>query len=634
MPEPTFVQRLIQRKLVPWSVAYLAAAFLLYQGLELGRTSLGLPPIVYRGGQVVLVLGFFLTVLLAWYHGAPGRQGVTSRELFLLTAVLAAGGTAMFLLRMLGPDPSLPPGVTLTTGDAPAEARLGEGRFGVGPDESLGDLVRATVQGEGDRFEASIAILPLENRTRQMELDTLASGMIDELIARLSRIRGLKVISRQSVQELVGLNLSPREVADTLDVDHLLLGTAFPNPEGGSEVRVRLLQVTGDQELWQSRFIPGERSQTEAVEEIFNEVAAALLVEVPTLSLGTSFRNTDSPGYVAYLAGSQLVNTRTRNGVIRAIDAFKTAISLDTTFALAYAGISSAYALSITYRYDIGVDAYGAAGLALKAADIAVELDDRMAEAYAARGYISSLSLAPAETVGADFARAMDLQPNAPNVAAWYANLLVREGYYDQALAEAQRAVELDPLSSPRRTGLSYEALRARDYELAIEQARIAQTLEEDVMLPRGIQARALLLSGRAQECLAMELGPHAGVRAMCLYALARRDEAREIVDSLRLAARSGKNPSPGYTSVIQTGDLAAYFAWTGEPERALPWIHRAYALSPSGIDPRVLESGLFDKMLQDRVYRREVEEIRSRIWPRVRREETEAFIGVAGWDF
>ena len=71
---------------------------------------------------------------------------------------------------------------------------------------------------------------------------------------------------------------------------------------------------------------------------------------------GESSRSTESPGYVAYLAGSRLLNSRTRDGVARSIDAFKTAIEADSTFAPAYAGMSSAYALAVTYRYDIGVD--------------------------------------------------------------------------------------------------------------------------------------------------------------------------------------------------------------------------------------------------------------------------------------
>jgi TolB-like protein len=496
----------------------------------------------------------------------------------------------------------------------------------------MGDLIAATFSEEGDQFDASLAILPLENRAGLPALDTLASGMTDELIARLSRIRGLKVISRQSVRELQGLNLTLAEIADTLNVDHLLLGTAFSSPDA-SRVEVRLLQLPGEDTLWSNEYALGETNRDAALEEIANQVGAALLVDVPTLTMEEGPRTTQSPGYVAYLAGSQLLNTRTRDGVIRAIETFRNAITLDSTLALAYAGMSSAYALSITYRYRIGVDAYGAAGLALRAADVAVELDPGLAEAYAARGYISSVALAPAQTVAADFSRAMEIQPNAPNVAAWYANLLIREGYYDQALAEAQRAVELDPLSSPRRTGLAYEALRARDYGLAIEEARVAQTLESEVILPRSIHAQALLLSGRAEECLQMDLGPHEGIRAMCLHDVGRREEAEAIIDSLRAAVQSGNPPHPDFTPVIQTGDIAAYFAWTGDAERSIPWIHRVYALSPSGIDPRVLESGLFDELLENRTYRREVEEIRSRIWPRVQREEAEAIIGVWGRD-
>jgi tetratricopeptide (TPR) repeat protein len=281
----------------------------------------------------------------------------------------------------------------------------------------------------------------------------------------------------------------------------------------------------------------------------------------------------------------------------------------------------------VTYRYAIGLDGYAASALALKAAQEAVLRDPELAEGYAARGYISSVALAPAQTVYEDFQRAMDLQPNAPNVAAWYANLLIREGYYDQALAQARRAVELDPLSPARRTGLAYEALRARDYDLAIDQARTAQTLEAEVMLPRYIRALALVLSERAEECLELNLGPHAGIRATCLHALGRTEEAAAIADSLRAFIRSETRVDPEFTKVVPAGDLAAYLAWIGSPEQALPWIHRAYALSPSGIDARVLESGIFDNLLASSALRREVAAIRDQVWPRVLEELVDAQI-------
>lgn len=632
MSDQPLLQRVLQRKLLPWTLAYLAGAFLLYQGIEILDQSFPLSPLIYHASHILLILGFLLTVVLAWHHGPAGPQRVTGKELMLLAGVLAAGGTAMVLLRNVEAEVALPPGFTITPAGEGGGQEVESGRSPGEGREALGDLIAATFPEEGDQFEASLAILPLENLAGLPALDTLASGMTDELITRLSRIRGLKVISRQSVQELEGLDLTPDEVADTLDVDHLLMGTALSTADGAN-VEIRLVQIPEDDTLWLSQYQLGHASREIVLEEITNQVGAALLVDVPALTLEGDFRTTESPGYVAYLAGSQLLNTRTRDGVIRAIETFRTAIGLDNRLALAYAGLSSAYALSITYRYQIGLDAYAAAGLALRAADAAVEMDPELAEAYAARGYISSIALAPAQIVGADFATALDIQPNAPNVAAWYANLLIREGYYDQALAEAQRAVELDPLSSPRRTGLAYEALRARDYGLAIEQARIAQTLESEVMLPRSIHAQALLLSGRAEECLQMDLGPYEGIRAVCLHDVGRREEAAEIVDSLRVAVQSARGLHPDFTAAIQSGDLATYFAWAGDPARALPWIHRAYALSPSGIDPRVLESGLFDNLQENRVYRREIEDIRSRIWARVQREEAEAIIGIGGWD-
>ena len=540
-----------------------------------------------------------------------------------LVALISAGG--YYAVRTFGGGGDgivLPPGFTITTGEDSGGGSATEAPAG-GPG-SLGDLIAATVPGESDRFQASIAILPLENRTGDTLFDTLGNGMTEQLITRLSRIRGLKVISPQSVRELEGLSLSVAQVADTLDVDHLLQGTAFLDQDV-ARIEVRLLQVAGESELWRNDYSIDRTNQMRAVEEISDEVSQALLEQVPTLSLRGSSHSTVSPGYVSYLAGRRLLNTRTRDGIIRAIDAFRAAIGHDSTLALAYAGLSSAYALSITYRYDIGVDGYSAAGLALSAAGEAVRLDPELAEAYAARGYISSVAFAPAQTVLEDFTRALELQPNAPNVPAWYANLLVREGYYDQALAEAQRAVALDPLSPARRTGLAYEALRARDYGLAIDQARTAQAYGEEVILPRSIQALALLLSGRAEECLEVDLGPHAGIRAMCLHDLGRADRARAITDSLRATVQAGAQAHPDFTNVIPAGDLAAYLAWTGSPDRALPWVHRAYSLSPSGIDPRVLESGVFEQLLANGQMRREVAEIRNRIWTRVLRELVEA---------
>jgi TolB-like protein len=547
------------------------------------------------------------------------RTPVWAWGALVLIAALIFG--ALTLFGGEGGDVSLPPGFTITTG---ADSGEGSEENPSSDPGSLGDLIAATGAGESDRFEASIAILPLSNRTGDVLFDTLGRGMTEELYTRLSRIRGLNVIAPQSVRELEGSDLTPTQVADTLKVDHLLQGTAFPHDDV-ARILVSLLRVEGEVELWSNDYSLDRTNQMRAVEDISDEVSAALLEDVPSLSARGASRSTESPAYVPYLAGSRLLNARTRDGVTRAIDAFRDAIEEDSAYAPAYSGLSSAYALAITYRYDIGVDGFASAALALSAAEEAVRLDPDLADAYASRGYISSVALAPAQVALADFTRALELQPNLPNVRAWYANLLVRERYYDEALAEAQQAVTLDPLSPSRRTGLAFEALRAGDFGLAIQEARTAGTLGPEIVLPRSIQALALLLSGRAEECLELDLGPHAGIRAICLHDIGRLDQAEAIVDSLRTALQSGEQVHPDFTNVIPAGDLAAFYAWTGSPDRAMPFIYRAFALSPSGIDPRVLESGVFEQLFSSGQRRREVAEIRGRIWTRVQRELTEA---------
>ena len=277
----------------------------------------------------------------------------------IVALVSAVGYAAVRTLGSGDEDISLPPGLTITTGD---DSGGGSGMESPsGGSGSLGDLIAATGPGESDRFQASIAILPLENRTGDTLFDTLGTGMTQELITQLSQIRGLKVISQQSVRELEGLSLTVGQVADTLDVDHLLQGTAFLDQDA-ARIQVRLLRVEEEAELWRNDYSIDRTNQMRAVEDISDEVRAALLEQLPTLSLRSSSRYTDSPGYVSYAAGSRLLNTRSRDGLIRAIEAFRTAIGQDSTFALAYAGLSSAYALSITYRYDIDVDGYAAAG--------------------------------------------------------------------------------------------------------------------------------------------------------------------------------------------------------------------------------------------------------------------------------
>ncbi len=188
----------------------------------------------------------------------------------------------------------------------------------------------------------------------------------------------------------------------------------------------------------------------------------------------------------------------------------------------------------------------------------------------------------------------------------------------EAAFRAGEQAIALDPQNAGRRLALAYDALAMGRYDLAAREAHLAGELEPDLMLPRAIEARAHLLAGRPERCVAMELGPHAALRATCLHDLGRVDEAEVIADSVETALRADRLRDRLFTSVIRAEDLATHYAWLGQADPALDWVRRAYQLSPSGIEPRVLESALFDPVNGDPRFRSQVDRLRDEIWDRV----------------
>ena len=98
MPHPTLLQRLKERKLVQWALAYLAGAFFVYTGLDPARETWGIPETVIKGVHILLIAGFFITLILAWYHGEKGRQRVSGPELLMVAALLVVAGVALSTL--------------------------------------------------------------------------------------------------------------------------------------------------------------------------------------------------------------------------------------------------------------------------------------------------------------------------------------------------------------------------------------------------------------------------------------------------------------------------------------------------------------------------------------------------------
>src|SRR5262245_39792220 len=153
-----FLQRLKQRKLVQWAIAYVAAAFALLQGIDIVAQQFGWPEGVRRGITLGLVVGFFVTLVLAWYHGERGAQRVTGTELLIVGLVLALGGG--FLWRFTA-------------------VRLPEDKALATPNEQKTELV-------GTIPEKSIAVLPFENLSEEKQNEYFADGVQDQILTDLS----------------------------------------------------------------------------------------------------------------------------------------------------------------------------------------------------------------------------------------------------------------------------------------------------------------------------------------------------------------------------------------------------------------------------------------------------------------
>ncbi len=471
---------------------------------------------------------------------------------------------------------------------------------------------------------ASVAVLPFDNLTGNPSDGYLSDGLTEEVIGQLARVRGLKVISRRSTEALKSTHLTLRQIADTLGVRHILEGSV--RHEGPRiRVAVDLIDATTDAHVWASSYDRDLTGVFAVEEEIARQVADSLRKTMGEPTIVRRVPRAEQAGaYEAYIVGRSMLYRRTAEGLRGALEQFRQAIAQDSLYAPAYAGLASTYLLLGLYSYS-GVNLYEAWGRAAALADRAIALDSDVAEAYAVRGLTMTFSWAPAESIAIDFKRALDLQPSSAEAHQWYGQFLAREGRNDDAFAQSEQAVALDPLAPGVLLGYAGAAFTAHRYDLAAREAERAVALDPGLQMAQWQQALGDLLVGDVQHCAAMSLGPYVGVRAMCLYTLGRVREAGQIADSLRTAVSRGTAGDSTFSPVLAVRGLAAYFAWTGNPKESLDWLERAYALSPNGEDLREISSGVYDKVRNDPHFKPGFERLRSQIYDRVQQMRREA---------
>ena len=373
----------------------------------------------------------------------------------------------------------------------------------------------------------TIAVLPLHNLSPDPGNDYFADGLTSEIIRNLSIIDGLAVRSQTSSFSFKGKPRKVREVGQQLGVDYVLEGSVL---RAGQQLRInaQFIRVHDDFPLWTGRY---DRELTD-VFAIQDEISRGIVNSL-RLRLGRGRRRyeTSAEAYDLYLRARarQLL----RPGYEQSIGPLEEAIAKDPSFAPAYAGLATAYAVR---SGQFAFDSAGEAAKMRAAAEKAIQLDPLSAEAHGALG-VAHARDAQWERSEKSFRRAIELAPSLSQSYVDFAFfLLLPLGRIDEGLQQLRVAEKTDPLSPVVQYDLAYLLISAGRHD---EAAAYCQKLPADFQFKTYCLGRARLGQGKVNEAIQVletafhrDVSPRAPIWGTlgCAYARAgRREEAEKL---------------------------------------------------------------------------------------------------------
>jgi TolB-like protein/tetratricopeptide (TPR) repeat protein len=419
----------------------------------------------------------------------------------------------------------------------------------------------------------SLAVLPLQNFSGNPEQDYLSDGMTEALIARLSTIHALRVISRTSAMQLKGTRKSVPAIGKELNVDAVIEGSVLRSADK-IRVTVELIRADADEHLWSGTYDRELRDVLVLQSDVTQGIARHVELAVTGAQKGAAVapRTVAPEVYEAYLKGRFALHENSRAGLGEALLHFQAAVDADATFAPAYAGLAATYAA-------LGLVFYGeppgeSRPKTVVAARKALELDPELAEARVllADALQRDWHWPEAE---AEFRRAIELSPSNAGAHSGLADWLLCQGRIEEALASARRAQELDPLAFDG-VQVGWILFQARRYDQAVRELRTALITEPEDPMSLWFLGFALVGAGQFDEAIrtlektASLSNRSPAVLGVLVHAYAgagRRKEALRVLGELHRRRQRGYVPPAAF--------LNAYLG-LGDKEEAFAWMERA----------------------------------------------------------
>lgn len=423
---------------------------------------------------------------------------------------------------------------------------------------------------------ATLAVLPFDDSSGAASQTYFAAGMTEEMVAALGRVDGLRVIAASSSLSQRNRGQPAAEIARVLGVDRLLDGTVAKR---GNQItlKVRLLDGSTGDEIWSEQYARDAREIRALYAAIARAVpeAARVSVNAEDRRHFANVRAVDPAVYEAYLKGRYYWNQRTAEALRAAVSNFEAAITLDPSYAPAYASLADCYNLLGTVMVAGGSPRHWRPK-AREAAIKALQIDPDLGEAHATLGYVSHYDWEWADAEKS-LRRAIALNPSYALARIWYANLLSSLRRLDEATEQALIARELDPLSTIVATNVGWVYHRAGRHAEAIAEYERALRLD-----PTYLQAHMRLTDSyielrRFDQAIAaadtvVRLSEHNPVDVLLLERtklLAGRPNDFDRRLNAIVAGSATSYASPGMIA-------NAYFA-VGRRDEGFAWLERAY---------------------------------------------------------
>ena len=530
------VDRLRQRKVVQWGLAYAAGAWGLLQGLGYISGLYDWPRQYQQIALLLFLVGLPVALTLAWFHGDRGEHRVGRTELAILTLLFLLGGGLFWRYQhaRIAPESSAAAPATIPSSAAPIPT------------------------------DHSIAVLPFVDMSQAHDQEYFSDGISEELLNLLAQVPQLRVIARTSSFSFKGKEVDVATIAKTLSVANVLEGSVR---KSGDKLRItaQLIRASDSSHLWSQTY---DRQMTD-VFKVQDEIAAAVVDElkIKLLAAAPTSKVTNPNAYALFLQARQIERRYSAEAFTQSIALYQQALALDPIYAPAWVGLAGMY---VNQGNEGLRSADTALQLARSAINRALEIDPEYAPAHALLGWIAAFFDHDMVEAAQRVKRALALEPDNLEIIDCAAEVGRRLGRMDEVISIGKYQISRDPVNAFGHFDLGLAYRYSGRLNEAIAELRTVLKLQPDYVYARTAIGEALLMQGETNAALteilqeADENSRLYGL-AVAYYAAGRQAEADAALT--QLIQKYGTTAA---------SNIASIFAYRGEADRAFEWLDKA----------------------------------------------------------